>query len=281
MDKFIENYLDKVIAVVVILVVAFILNRVIDSVINRTIRHKRKKNVTTLLMFIKRIKKVVICSLAILICLTQFDVFNSFSVTILSGLGIGSVVVGLAAQESLKNFFGSVAIVTGNPYEVGDFIECVDKAVSGTVEDITMRHTIIRTINNRRVIIPNCEMNTYTIENFNYSENENVKLVDYEISYESDVDKAMKILKEEMEKLYHPNPKGRNKDVEFPKVRVLELGDDGIKLRAWIWGDNNSDVFENMYQLNYAINKRFPKEGIEIPYPHVEIVENKKTKGKK
>ncbi len=281
MENFVEKYLDKVIAVIIILVVAFILNKIIDGLISRTIRHKRKKNVTTLLMFVKRIKKFVIYALAILICLTQFDVFNSFSVTILSGLGIGSVVVGLAAQESLKNFFGSVAIVLGNPYEVGDFIECVDKAVSGTVEDITMRHTIIRTINNRRVIIPNCEMNTYTIENFNYSENENVKLVDYEIAYESDVDKAIKILKEEMEKLYHPNPKGRNKDVEFPKVRVLELGDDGIKLRVWVWGDDNSDVFENMYQLNYAINKRFPKEGIEIPYPHVEIVENKKPRGKK
>lgn len=281
MENFVEKYLDKVIAVVIILTVAFVLNKVIDGVVNRTIRHKRKKNITTLLMFVKRIKKFVIYALAILICLTQFDVFNSFSVTILSGLGIGSVVVGLAAQESLKNFFGSVAIVLGNPYEVGDFIECVDKAVSGTVEDITMRHTIIRTINNRRVIIPNCEMNTYTIENFNYSENENVKLVDYEISYESDVDKAIKILKEEMKKLYHPNPKGRNKDVEFPKVRVLELGDDGIKLRAWVWGDNNSDVFENMYQLNYAINKRFPEEGIEIPYPHIELVEKKKLRSKK
>ena len=281
MENFVEKYLDKVIAVVIILTVAFVLNKVIDGVVNRTIRHKRKKNITTLLMFVKRIKKFVIYALAILICLTQFDVFNSFSVTILSGLGIGSVVVGLAAQESLKNFFGSVAIVLGNPYEVGDFIECVDKAVSGTVEDITMRHTIIRTINNRRVIIPNCEMNTYTIENFNYSENENVKLVDYEISYESDVDKAIKILKEEMKKLYHPNPKGRNKDVEFPKVRVLELGDDGIKLRTWIWGDNNSDVFENMYQLNYAINKRFPEEGIEIPYPHIELVEKKKLRSKK
>ena len=281
MENFVEKYLDKVIAVVIILTVAFVLNKVIDGVVNRTIRHKRKKNITTLLMFVKRIKKFVIYALAILICLTQFDVFNSFSVTILSGLGIGSVVVGLAAQESLKNFFGSVAIVLGNPYEVGDFIECVDKAVSGTVEDITMRHTIIRTINNRRVIIPNCEMNTYTIENFNYSENENVKLVDYEISYESDVDKAIKILKEEMKKLYHPNPKGRNKDVEFPKVRVLELGDDGIKLRTWVWGDNNSDVFENMYQLNYAINKRFPEEGIEIPYPHIELKKKKKLRSKK
>ncbi len=275
-----EKYLDKIIAVIIILIVAFILNKIIDGVISRTIRHKRKKNVTTLLMFIKRIKKVVIYSLAILVCLTQFDVFNSFSVTLLSGLGIGSVVVGLAAQESLKNFFGSVAVVIGNPYEVGDFIECVDKGVSGTVEDITMRHTVIRTINNRRVIIPNSEMNTYTIENFNYSENENVKLVTFAISYESDVDKAIKILKEEMSKLYHPNPKGRNKDVEFPKVRVSNLDDSSVTLTAWVWGDNNSDVFENMYNLNYAIKKRFPKEGIEIPYPHVEVVE-KKTRSKK
>ena len=273
MENFVEKYLDKVIAVVIILVVAFVLNKVIDGVISRTIRHKRKKNVTTLLMFVKRIKKFVIYALATLICLTQFDVFNSFSVTILSGLGIGSVVVGFAAQESLKNFFGSVAIVLGNPYEVGDFIECVDKGVSGTVEDITMRHTVIRTINNRRVVIPNSEMNTYTIENFNYSDNENVKLVNFNISYESDVDKAISILKEEMEKLYHPNPKGINKDVEYPKVRVSELDDSGVVLTAWVWGSDNGDAFENMYKLNYIIKNRFPKEGIEIPYPHIEIVE--------
>ena len=170
MKEFLDNYLDKIIAVVVILGVSFILNKIIDVLISRTIKTKKKKNITTLLMFVKRIKKAVIYSLAVLVCLTLFDVFNSFSVTLLSGLGIGSVVIGLAAQESLKNFFGSVAIVAGNPYEVGDFIECIDKGVSGTVEDITMRHTVIKTTNNRRVIIPNSEMNTYTIENFNYSD---------------------------------------------------------------------------------------------------------------
>lgn len=83
-----------------------------------------------------------------------------------------------------------------------------------------------------------------------------------------------------MNKLYHPNSKGKNKDVEFPKVRVSKLDDSGIALTAWVWGDNNSDVFENMYQLNYVINNRFPKEGIEIPYPHVEIIE-KNNKNKK
>ena len=279
MQSFLDNYLEKIIAVVVILVISYIINLVIDKIINKTIRIKRKKDITTLLLFVKRIKKIVIYSIAILTCLFEFDVFNSFSVTLLSGLGIGSVVIGLAAQESLKNFFGSIAIVAGNPYEVGDFIECVDKGVSGTVEDITMRHTVIRTINNRRVIIPNSEMNTYTIENFNYSDNENVKLVDFKITYESNVDKAIDILKKEMEKLYHPNPKGRNNNVEFPKVRVLKLGDDGITLRAWVWGDDNSDVYENMYQLNYEINKKFPKAGIEIAASRIKV-NNDKTNRK-
>lgn len=269
MKKFLDNYLDKCISIILIVAVAILINKVVDKLIDRTIRRKRKKNVTTLLMFIKRIKKLILYSLMIILVLGQFETFHKFSVTLLSGLGIGSVVLGLAAQESLKDFFGSFALVIGDAFEVGDFIECTSLGVSGTVEDITMRHTIIRTINNRRIIIPNSQLNSYTIENFNYSDNENMKLVDFTVSYESDVDKAMNIIKEEMKKMYHPNPKGKNKDVEFPKVRVASWNDSSITLRAWVWGKDNSETFENMYNLNYIIKKRFDKEGIEIPYPHV------------
>lgn len=271
MKDFLDKYLDKFISIVVIVAIIVFVNRVLDELINRTIRRKRKKNVTTLLMFIKRIKKLILYSLMVLLCLEQFDAFHKFSITVLSGLGIGSVVLGLAAQESMKNFFGSLALVIGDAYEVGDFIECSMQGVSGTVEDITMRHTIIRTINNRRVIIPNCQMNSYIIENFNYKDNENVKLVDYSISYESDIDKAVSILKDEMKKLYKPSKKGINKDVEFPKVRVASWNDSSISLRAWVWGKDNSDVYDNMYKLNYVIKKRFDEENIEIPYPHVVV----------
>ena len=269
MKKFLDNYLDKCIGIILIIAVAILINKIVDKLIDRTIRRKRKKNVTTLLMFIKRIKKLILYSLMIILVLGQFEAFHKFSVTLLSGLGIGSVVLGLAAQESLKDFFGSFALVIGDAFEVGDFIECTSLGVSGTVEDITMRHTIIRTINNRRIIIPNAQLNSYTIENFNYSDNENMKLVDFTVSYESDVDKAMNIIKEEMNRMYHPNPKGKNKDVEFPKVRVASWNDSSITLRAWVWGKDNSETFENMYNLNYIIKKRFDKEGIEIPYPHV------------
>lgn len=271
MKDFLDKYLDKFISIVVIIAIIVVVNRVLDELINRTIRRKRKKNVTTLLMFIKRIKKLILYSLMVLLCLEQFDAFHKFSITVLSGLGIGSVVLGLAAQESMKNFFGSLALVIGDAYEVGDFIECSMQGVSGTVEDITMRHTIIRTINNRRVIIPNCQMNSYIIENFNYKDNENVKLVDYSISYESDIDKAISIIKDEMKKLYRPSKKGINKDVEFPKIRVASWNDSSISLRAWVWGKDNSDVYDNMYKLNYVIKKRFDEENIEIPYPHVVV----------
>ena len=267
-----NEILLKVINVLLIILFIVVLNYIIDLTINKTIKVRKKKNLTTLLVFIKNLKRIVLLVICILICLSKFEMFNSLSVTLLSGLGIGSVVIGLAAQESLKNFFGSISIVTGSPFEVGDFIECPEKNVSGTVEDITMRHTVIKTINNRRFIIPNSQMNNYVVENYNYSDNELSKIVDYGISYESDVDKAISIIKKEMNKLYKPNEKGKNKNVEFPKIRVGEWQDSGIAIRVWIWGKDRDDTFENMYKLNYNLKKEFEKAGIEIPYPHVKVV---------
>ena len=244
------DILQKIIDIAIIIIITTLIDRIIDIIINKTIKIKNRKNVTTMMMFFRRIKRIILYTIGLLVCLSTFEIFSTFSVTLLSGLGIGSVVLGLAAQESLKNFFGTISIIMGSPFEVGDFIECTEKGVSGTVEDITMRHTVIKTVNNRRVLIPNGEMNYYTIENFNYKDNESVKLVDYEISYESDVDKAIKIIKKEMEKLYRPNPKGKNKNEEFPKVRLYSWESSGIKLRAWIWGKDLGDASENVYKLN-------------------------------
>ena len=91
------------------------------------------------------------------------------------------------------------------------------------------------------------------------------------------MDKAISLIKDEMIKLYHPNPEGKNKDEEFPKVRVSEWQDSGIALRAWVWGKDNGDVYENMYKLNYEVKKCFEKNDIEIPYQHVVTI-NKKAK---
>ena len=130
---------------------------------------------------------------------------------------------------------------------------------------------------NKLEVLSNSEMNKYTIENFNYSDNENVRLVNFPIAYEADIDKAMDIIKKEMNKLYHPNPKGKNKDVEFPKVRLVSWDDSGVTIRAWVWGSDNGNTFENSFKLLYDVKKEFAKNNIEIPYPHmVNYIKNEK-----
>ncbi|MEG1142871.1 MAG: hypothetical protein RSE41_10605, partial [Clostridia bacterium] len=101
MKKFFDIYLGKFISVGLIIVITLGVNYLVDKMINKVIKKKNKKNITTLLILVKRIKTVILYILGALICLSKFDAFNSFSVTLLSGLGIGSVVIGLAAQESL------------------------------------------------------------------------------------------------------------------------------------------------------------------------------------
>lgn len=83
MKKFLDNYLDKCIGIILIIAVAILINKIVDKLIDRTIRRKRKKNVTTLLMFIKRIKKLILYSLMIILVLGQFEAFHKFSVTII------------------------------------------------------------------------------------------------------------------------------------------------------------------------------------------------------
>ena len=178
-----------------------------------------------------------------------------------------------------------MGIAFSDPFEIGDYIKCVEIDLNGYVEDITLRHTVIRTIDNKRVIIPNGRMDEITIENYNHTDNEVCRFVEYPIAYTADVDKAMNILKEEIDKLYNQNTNGINKHVEFPKVRVVKWDSSSIIIRGWVWGADNSMTHEEIFNLNYIIKKRFDKEGIEIPYNYLNVIQkdekNARTKTKK
>ena len=238
---------------------------------DKIIAKKRDKSLNTVLLFLKRVKKYLLYSLGILVCMSKFNAFSSLSVTILSGIGILATVLGLAAKESLTNLFGSLGLIFGHPFEVGDYISCVDKKIEGIVEEITMRHTIIKTLDNKRIIVPNSVMNNLSIENYNHTDNEVCLYDEYPISYEADLNKAIEILKEETAKLYHPNPNGKNKDVEFPRVRLVRWDSSSLILRTWVWGKNIISDQENVFHLNEIIKNRFNQENIEIPYDKLDV----------
>jgi len=140
------------------------------------------------------------------------------------------------------------------------------------VEDITLRHTVIRDFENRHILIPNTVISNEVIINSDYKDDTICKRIDIGISYDSDIDLAKKIMAEEVaaHPLHTDTRTPQQIEAGEPKVmvRVLSLGEYSVNLRAWAWAKNTGEGFIMGCDLYESIKKRFDKEGIEIPYPH-------------
>lgn len=159
---------------------------------------------------------------------------------------------------------------------IGDVVNVVSSGVSGTVEEITLRHTIIRTIENKRVIIPNDTMDSAIIENANHTENKVCLMLDIGITYESDIAHAMQIMREEIMKHadYFDNRTEADKQAGAPPVviRVQELADSAVVIRAQLWARDNGTAFAMRSDLLKSIKERCEQERVDIAYPHLVVV---------
>lgn len=196
--------------------------------------------------------------------------------SLLAGAGILAVAVGFASQHALSNIVSGLFIVIFKPYRVNDRLMLRDKTLSGVVEDITLRHTVIRDFENRRILLPNTIISNEVIINSDFGDERICKWIEIGISYDSDIDLAKKIMKEEA--LSHPlivdnrSPEQIEEGAEIVVVRVVSLGEYSVNLRAWAWARNNADAFQMGCDLFESIKKRFDREGVEIPFPYRTLV---------
>lgn len=195
--------------------------------------------------------------------------------SLLAGAGILAVAIGFASQQALSNIVSGVFIVMFKPFRVNDRLKIRD-TLSGVVEDITLRHTVIRNIENRRIIIPNSIINQEVIVNATLNDEKIQKRLNINISYHSDIDKARAIITEEA--MNHPlkidgrNDKQKAKGRPEVLVRVVNLGEYAVTLRAYVWAATHVDAFAMGCDLLESIKKRFDKEGVEIPYPYRNVI---------
>ena len=195
--------------------------------------------------------------------------------SILAGAGIMAMAIGFASKEALSNFISGLFIVFAKPFRIGDVIK-LDDNITGTVSEITLRHTVIRNMENKMIIIPNSTMNSSTIINSTLGEQEICNFIEIGVSYNADLDKAMSLMYDEVTK--HPllidrrTPDDKKNYTPLVPVRIINLGDSSITLRAWAWAANSGDAFVMKCDLLKSIKERFDKEGIEIPYPYSNIV---------
>ena len=145
----------------------------------------------------------------------------------------------------------------------------------GTVVEITVRHTIIETFENTRVIVPNSQMNTSVLENISDISTAKADFLYVSVAYDTDLEKAIRVLQDVI--AAHPDyvdprseeEKQQNKEKVI--VRVTDFKDSGIALRATIYSNDNSTCFTMLSDLRIAVKKRFDQEGIEMPYPKQDI----------
>jgi small-conductance mechanosensitive channel len=229
----------------------------------------------TNLKFLKRGVTVLIYLIGIGFSIYIVPEFRVIAKGMFASAGLLAIAVGFAAQQALANIVSGIFIVIFKPYKIGDRLS-VQTDLNGVVEDINLRHTVIRNFENKRIIIPNSVISNEVLINSNYGDDKIIKWIDFGISYDSDIDLARKIMKEEVEA--HPNfIDGRNDEQkeagdEMIPVRVVSFGDSSVNLRAWAWAEEPAKAFIMGTDLNESIKKRFDKEGIEIPFPYRTLV---------
>jgi small-conductance mechanosensitive channel len=203
---------------------------------------------------------------------------KALAITLFAGAGILVAIIGFAAQQAFSNIIGGIFIVIFKPFRVGDMIK-VGSLPYGLVEDITLRHTVINNFENKRIIIPNSIISSENIINDSIEDSKIRRWIEVGISYDSDIDLAMRIIQEEA--LKHPDcidvRTQEEKDAGIPQVlvRLISFGDFSINLRAYVWTSNPIQAPHMHYEINKNIKKRFDVEGVEIPFPYRTLVYKK------
>lgn len=283
MEEFFETYMSDwglfIGIIIVTLVFGYTFNRLFRRFIKRSTLIIR--NDPTNYHFLRHAITAVIYLVGLGWAVYSVPELRTVANSLLAGAGILAVAVGFASQHALSNIISGLFIIIFKPFRVNDRLKIRD-TLSGVVEDITLRHTVIRDFENRRILIPNAVISDEVIVNADFGDDKICLWLEIGISYESDIDKAKTIMKEEA--MAHPlhvdnrKPEQIEEGVEVVVVRVLSLDEYAVRLRAWVWAENNADAFSMKCDLLESVKKRFDAEGIEIPYPHRTLVQ--KTSGK-
>jgi len=277
------NSYARMIVAVGIIILTVVVNMLFVRVFNRFIRRRTDDmhNDPTNYKFLRHAIVALIYVVGVSAAIYSIPSLRTLASSLLAGAGILAVAVGFASQQALSNMISGIFIIIFKPFRVNDRIT-IQGTISGVVEDISLRHTVIRNFENRRVIVPNSIIGNEILVNADYEEALICKWIDMGIGYGADYKLAKKIIQEEAMK--HPffidnrTPQEKAEGVDAVRVRVLNWGDFSINIRAWVWTADNGAAFQLGCDLYESVKERFDAEGVEIPYPYRNVVHHNLSK---
>ncbi|EKO3662687.1 small-conductance mechanosensitive channel MscS [Vibrio metschnikovii] len=258
-DLFIQYGVNIISAILILFIGNIIVKTIAGSLANVLMKKEMDKAVVD---FIQGIVRYTLFIIVLVAALSRIGVQTASVVAIIGAAGLA---VGLALQGSLSNFAAGVLIVAFRPFKSGDYIEVAGTA--GSVDSIHIFQTILKTPDNKMVVLPNSAVVNGAIVNYSHHATRRVDLL-IGVSYKSDLNKTKQVLRDVVER----DPRV----LKDPAVRVEvhQLGDSSINfiVRPWV---ESADYWPVYWELTHKIKEALDENGIEIPFPQMDVHLNK------
>lgn len=246
----------------------------IIKMIRRSIRREeaaRNENARTPLKFMGNVLITLVRCVAVFLILASVKPLSAVGKAVLGATSVLAVIVGLAAQETFGNLISGFFLAVYQPFRLGDLVKLSEKDLTGTVEEITLRHTVIRTFDGTHVVVPNSLMNSAIVENKRMDNNLFSRQIVVSVAYDTDIDKARRVITDcvtALDGFIDPRT-DEEKANHVPPVNVVvtDFLDSGIEIRFRIYTRSAADAYEYGGVVREALLKAFRANGIEIPYP--------------
>jgi small conductance mechanosensitive channel len=245
---------------IVIALLIFYVGKFVISLVVRGLRKvMRAREVDkTLETFVCNLVRMALLVVVIIAAIGALGIQTTSFIAIFGAAGLA---VGLALQGSLSNFAAGVLIVLFRPYRVGDFVEAA--GIAGSVEQVQILTTILKTPDNKQIIVPNSQIMDSIITNYSANDTRRVDLT-VGVSYDDDLDKVSATIRELVE--------ADERILEEPacQIEVLELADSSVNfvVRPWV---KTADYWGVYFDLTKKIKQRFDQDGISFPFPQQDV----------
>lgn len=254
--ELVVEYIPSLIGGILILLVGLFLIKKIADILKATL--VKAKVDATLTPFLVSITSGI---LKVLLLISVMQILGANLTSFVAILAASSLAIGLAFQGALSNFAGGVLLLTLRPFNIGDYIKAA--GYEGSVEAIHVFNTLLVTIDNKVISIPNGTLANTSITNVNVKPTRRVDL-NFGVGYEQDIDIVKKILSDicASHVLILKDP--------APFIKLIEHGDSAIVFVVRVWTDT-PNYWTVYFDLLETVKKRFDEESISIPYPQMDV----------
>lgn len=239
------------------------------------IDQKKGKMDKTTAVFLRKLFVTIVYIVGVTSVLYMIPALRTLATSVFAGAGIMAMAIGLASQDALSNFVSGIFIILSKPFRIGDYIS-LNSGETGTVSEISIRYTVIRTTENKMVIIPNSKINSAIITNSTIGDTRTCAFVEVCVGYAENIDHCIKEMRSVIEAdkrvIDHRTKAEKARGAEKVDIKVIQLGDSAVTLRAYVWTASSTDAFNVKCDMLKAVKDHFDEVGIEIPYPYMNVV---------